>query len=165
MIQSLFFITLLVAFAILVTSLNNGSYNLLSRFLNAVNPPISTSIPFIDAVLSHDYDLAKSILLANSNAVNIVDSNGQNAMHIVAKKGHYKYPPGGIPLFLIQNGININAKDKAGSTPLEISLLSGWQKIAMLLLDNGANRLVVTDDIKQRITCPDCKRVVKQYNL
>ena len=35
----------------------------------------------------------------------------------------------------------------------------------MLLLESGADKSVVTESVKNRITCPDCKRVVKQYSL
>lgn len=94
-----------------------------------------------------------------------VDVDGNNAMHIIAKKGHYQFPPSEIPKTLIDGGLNINAKNKDNKTSLEISLLSGWQKISMLLLDNNADRSVVTKDVVSRLTCPDCKRVVKEYEL
>lgn len=47
---------------------------------------------------------------------------------------------------------------------LQVSLLSGWQNIAELLIKAGANTKNVAD-IKTRITCPDCKRLVAKYNL
>lgn len=86
-------------------------------------------------------------------------------MHIIATKGHYFFPPQDIPLALIKAGIDINAKNDEGRTPLEISLLKGWQRIAMLLLDSGADRTVVTNEVKSKITCPDCKKVVRDYDL
>ena len=48
---------------------------------------------------------------------------------------------------------------------LNYSALSAPQKISMLLLDNGADKTVVTDTVKNKITCPDCKRVVREYSL
>lgn len=39
--------------------------------------------------------------------------------------GHYQFPPQGIPKLLIDSGIDINAKNNDGQSPLEISLLSG----------------------------------------
>ena len=86
-------------------------------------------------------------------------------MHWIAEKGHYQYPPSGIPKLLVDSGLDLNARNPAGSTALEISLLKGWQKIAMLLLDSGADRTVVTESVKSRLTCPDCKKVVRDYRL
>ena len=127
---------------------------------------VETGIPIIDAVLTRNLDTVTAVLSRDPTSVNAkAEETGSNAMHIIAKQGHYKFPPEGIPKTLIDYKININEKNNDNKTALEISLLSGWQKIAMLLLDNGADRSVVTNDIKQRITCPDCKRVVKQYNL
>lgn len=128
----------------------------------------SSGVPLIDAIRSRDESLIRSILSKNPKDVNAVDpSTGQNAMHIIASRnqGHYKFPPEGIPKYLIDSGININAKDNTGKTALEISLLSGWQKISYLLLDAGADRSVVTAQTVAAITCPDCKRVVREYKL
>jgi len=125
----------------------------------------SLGIPIIDAVLSKNIELIKS-MDSNSDVINQVDpATGNNALHIIAKKGHYQYPPQEIPKLLIEKGIDINRKNLNDKTALEISLLSGWQKISMLLLDNGADRSVVTQDVVSKITCPDCKRVVREYNL
>jgi ankyrin repeat protein len=131
------------------------------------NTPAS-GVPLIDAVRSKDETAIRSILSQNPKNADAVDpSTGQNALHIIASRnqGHYKYPPDGIPKLLISSGIDINAKDKSGKTALEISLLSGWQKISYLLLDAGADRGVVTQDTVSAITCPDCKRVVREYKL
>ena len=104
-------------------------------------------------------------LLSQKADVNSADPKIGNAMHWIAEKGHHQYPPAGIPKLLIDSGLDVNAKNPAGSTALEISLQKGWQNIAMLLLDNGAERSVVNDAVKSRITCPDCKKVVRDYKL
>lgn len=127
--------------------------------------PDPTGVEIIDAVLNKDVSKIESILKQGSSALNKRDNQGRNALHLISKLGHYKYPPTEIPKKLIENGIDLNAKDGFGQTALEISLLSGWQKLAMLYLDNGADRSVVTSDVVQRITCPDCKRVVREYKL
>lgn len=59
------------------------------------------------------------------------DDEGNGALHIIAKVGHYKYPPSGIPKLLIDSGIDVNAKNSNGATALEISLLTGWQKVCV----------------------------------
>ena len=127
--------------------------------------PEETGVTFIDTILSKKLEESKAILARKPSAINDATSNGWNAMHFVSKLGHYKYPPNDIPKFLVDSKIDINAKNNEGKSPLVISLLSGWQKIAMLLLESGADRSCVTNEVKQKITCPDCKRVVREYNL
>ena len=90
-----------------------------------------TGVAIIDAVQSQSDDKVK-FLLSRGEAINsivneIEPATGNNAMHIIAKKGHYKFPPANIPKMLVEAGIDINAKNGKGETPLEISLLSGWQ--------------------------------------
>ena len=122
-----------------------------------------SDIPIIDAVNTKNTNLIK--ILISEGKVNEVDSNGNTAMHVIAKKGHYSYPPADIPKILIDGGIDINKKNNEQRTALEISLLSGWQKISYLLLDANADRSVVTKEVVDRVTCPDCKRVIREYKL
>jgi ankyrin repeat protein len=130
-----------------------------------------TGIAIIDAVKSRNMDTIEAVLAraAGNRAVAVNEKDpatGDNAMHYISRKGHYAFPPMKIPTYLIDvGGIDINATNADNQTALEIALLSGWQKIAMLLLDRGADRSVVTADVKSRIRCPDCKRVVKDNNL
>lgn len=122
-----------------------------------------TGVPIIDAVIDNNEQEIRKYLSASE--INKIDSKQNTAMHVIAKLGHYKYPPAAVPTLLIDSGININAKNGDGLTALEISLLSGWQKIAYLLLDRGADKSVVTQSTVSRITCPDCKKVVREYQL
>lgn len=48
--------------------------------------------------------------------------------------------------------------------PPQVSLLAGWQNISELLLKNGASTAGVAG-IKSALTCPDCKRLVAEYQL
>jgi hypothetical protein len=90
-----------------------------------------TGVAIIDAIETQNEDSVKSVLSnsgSNKSIINERDpATGNNAMHIIAKKGHYKYPPANIPKTLVAGGIDINAKNLKGESPLEISLLSGWQ--------------------------------------
>jgi len=134
----------------------------------AGGPAEPTGSAAIDAVIAKEPATLKAILVRNKKAADETDSDGNTALHIIAKRGHYQYPPepeGSIPKILIEAGANLNLKNKANRTSLEIALLSGWQRIAYLLLEKGADRSVVTDEVKSKITCPDCKRVVKEYSL
>jgi ankyrin repeat protein len=120
--------------------------------------------PVIAAIQDRDESKVRS-LVSSGIDVNGFDPELGNGMHWIAEKGHYQYPPSGIPKLLVDSGLDLNAKNPAGSTALEISLLKGWQKIAMLLLDSGADRAVVTESVKSRLTCPDCKKVVRDNRL
>ena len=127
-------------------------------------PSVFSSNPILAAVQDRNEAKLRS-LLEQGTSVNGFDPAIGNSMHWIAEKGHYQYPPTGIPKTLVDAGIDLNARNPSGATALETSLLRGWQKIAMLLLDRGADRTVVTDSVKSRITCPDCKKVVRDYGL
>jgi ankyrin repeat protein len=62
---------------------------------------------------------------------------GNGPLHVIARIGHYKYPPAGIPKLLIDSGVDVNAKNHNGATALDISLLSGWQKVYIALPSFG----------------------------
>nr|XP_016467944.1 PREDICTED: potassium channel SKOR-like [Nicotiana tabacum] len=54
-------------------------------------------------------------------------------MHLAASKGH-----GDIAVFLIQRGVEINARDKFGSTALLEAVKNGHDHVASLLMEAGA---------------------------
>lgn len=137
-----------------------------SNLSNLFGSDAPSGIRIIDAIKKKDQAEITAVIAQGAASVNEKDpATGNTAMHVIAKKGHYEFPPASIPASLIDGGIDINAKNNDKQTALEISLLSGWQKISMLLLDRGADRSVVTQEVKSRITCPDCKRVVQTYKL
>jgi ankyrin repeat protein len=45
---------------------------------------------------------------------------GDTPLLYIAREGHYKYPPAEIPALLIQSGANMEAKDSAGRTALQV---------------------------------------------
>ena len=85
----------------------------------------------LDAVRSFDMKRIEQLSKKPEWKISLTetDAEGNGPLHIIARVGHYKYPPAGIPKFLIESGININARNYSGVTALEISLLSGWQKV------------------------------------
>ena len=127
-----------------------------------------TQLDLIDLVKKKDLMGIRALLERGPGAevLNETDgASGNTALHLIAMQGHYKWPPKGIPTLLLDHGIDVDKKNGLGQTPLVISLLRGWQKIATLLLDRGADRTAVTAAVKHRITCPDCSRVVRKYGL
>ena len=96
-----------------------------------------TGIAIIDAIQSQKEESVTFVIArAGSSLAAVVNekdpTSGNNAMHIIAKKGHYKFPPAAIPTKLVESGIDVNAKNGKGETALEISLLSGWQVANMI---------------------------------
>lgn len=92
----------------------------------------SVTLNLIDAVKSRDEKRVKD-LIDGKTSLSETDIAGNGALHIIAKEGHYKFPPTGIPKLLIDSGIDVNMKNGNGATALEISLLSGWQKVLFII--------------------------------
>lgn len=90
----------------------------------------------INAVRSNNKTLLQDILSKDDGkaVMNELDSNGTGVIHMIAKDGHYKYPPNDIPKLLIDSGLDVNKVDAKGNTALQISLLSGWQKVRSFYL-------------------------------
>lgn len=146
-----------------VVGVISGIVSTIYKVSGAFNPLEAGLSPLWTAIKRCDFDGVK--LAINNNAdLNEVNADGETPLTFIAKEGHYKYPPSEIPEALIQAGANIEAKDRNGNTPLEISLLSGWQNIAELMLKHEAKTGGVAS-ISTRVTCPVCKRMIAVYNL
>lgn len=129
----------------------------------AMTPPEPGLSPLWQAIKRVDSGGVDAAVAAKAD-LNERDANGDTALLYIARAGHYKYPPADIPTKLIRGGADVEAKDRKGLTALQISLLSGWQNISEVLIKNGASTAGVPE-IKARLTCPDCKRLVAKYNL
>ncbi|GIL74417.1 hypothetical protein Vretimale_2058 [Volvox reticuliferus] len=128
-----------------------------------MSQPETGQSPLWSSLKKLDLSGVNAALRAGANP-NERDAAGDTPLLMIARAGHYKYPPGEIPAALVKAGADMEAKDSNGLTALQVSLLSGWQNIAELLIKSGASTAGVTT-IKGRLTCPDCKRLVTQYNL
>ena len=132
---------------------NPRSMNNMSRrdLWNPFSGPEITGVDIIDAVATRNQETVKALLQKETKEnINKRDKEGNNALHIIAKQGHYKVPPesnDSIPNMVINAGMDMNAKNGIMRTPLEIALLSGWQRIAILLLDRGANMEAVENEV------------------
>lgn len=95
----------------------------------------SSGESLLEAVKNFDRNRIKELVTMSgaSSSMAETDSMGNGPLHIIARIGHYKYPPAGIPKLLIESGIDVNAKNHNGATALDISLLSGWQKVPIVL--------------------------------
>ncbi|KAG1672358.1 hypothetical protein FOA52_010976 [Chlamydomonas sp. UWO 241] len=142
-----------------ITGLVSGIYKATGG-MAAVDP--STS-PLWTAIMKLDLGGVKAAISTGGN-LNETNANGDTPLLYIARQGHYKYPPADIPRALCVGGANKEAVDKQGMTALQVSLIAGWQNISYELINQGASTASVPA-IKGRLTCPDCKRLVAEYNL
>ncbi|XP_049393725.1 potassium channel SKOR-like [Solanum stenotomum] len=83
---------------------------------------------------AHDGDLYRLSRLIGAGAEpNRTDYDGRSSLHLAASKGH-----GDITVFLIQRGVDINARDKFCYTPLLEAVKNGHDHVASLLVEAGA---------------------------
>ena len=132
---------ILLALMIAITSRSAAAYSIRRPMLRNAQTArqfwpfdkeiVPTGVKIIDAIQTQSEESVKSVLTATGFSKSMINDRepetGNNAMHIIAKRGHYKFPPAQIPKMLVDGGIDIDAKNAKGETPLEISLLSGWQ--------------------------------------
>lgn len=137
----------------------SGIYKATAAF-QQVDPSLP---PLWQAVSKLDKSGVEAAIRAGAD-VNARNPSGDTPLLLIAREGHYKYPPSEIPLALIQAGADLEAKDGQGRTALQVALLSGWQNIAELLIKSKAQTNGVAA-IKGSVTCPDCKRIIAQYSL
>ena len=52
-----------------------------------------TGVEIIDGIQTKDLNVITQIIAKGREYVNAKDNAGNNAMHIIAKQGHYKFPP------------------------------------------------------------------------
>ncbi|KXZ54040.1 hypothetical protein GPECTOR_5g15 [Gonium pectorale] len=132
-----------------------------SALFSATEPGLS---PLWTGLRKLDLGAVSAALRSGADPNEREPGSGDTPLLMIARAGHYKYPPAEIPAALVKAGADMEVKDKSGLTALQVSLLSGWQNIAELLINSGASTSGVAA-IKGRLTCPDCKRIVAQYNL
>ncbi|XP_075112151.1 potassium channel SKOR-like isoform X2 [Nicotiana tabacum] len=83
---------------------------------------------------AHDGDLYRLSRIIGAGAdPSRTDYDGRSPLHLAASKGH-----GDITVFLIQRGVEINARDKFGSTALLEAVKNGHDQVASLLMEAGA---------------------------
>lgn len=81
--------------------------------------------------VKQDVELVKKILNENPNLINEKDELGFSVAHFVAGSKSKE-----IVEFVLSKNININVKNKYGSTPLHIAV---YPEIAQILINNGAD--------------------------
>ena len=93
------------------------------------------------AVYEDNVDMVKFLLDHDANIEEITNDNGSTALHLAAHKGYQ------LPMkVLLENGANVNAKDKSGKTPLHEAASSGNKAEAQLLIQYGADVKAVSEN-------------------
>ncbi|XP_063906156.1 ankyrin-3-like [Zophobas morio] len=99
-------------------------------------------IPLARACETGDYEITK-ILLECGASVNVLDIDNMNMLHYVSKLR--KRNPDILKLF-VQIGIEVNAQDKNGVTPLQLACGHGIYENAKMLLECSASINIVDKD-------------------
>ena len=73
---------------------------------------------------------------AKSDAENV---HGQIPLHLVSQRQAYRDENANVTRLLLQQGIDVNARDKQQATPLHCASSYGFFKISLALLDHGAD--------------------------
>jgi ankyrin repeat protein len=112
--------------------------------VNAQNENLFT--PFHSAAFNGMVEIARVLLThgANASAENVWE---ETALHLVSRGEYDAQEDGvGISRLLLEHGVDIHARNKNYVTALSFAAWNGRFEIARLLLENGANPKVETDD-------------------
>ena len=131
--------------------INNDPY---SRFRNndnvlssKINIDKSISIDFFSIVLSGDITKLDEFVTNNLININLLNSDGINALHIILKSDLSEINKLNVIKYLISKKIYIENKNKLGETPLHIATKNNLKSIIIELINNNAN-IQSTDSLK-----------------
>jgi len=107
-----------------------------------------------EAVVADNVDLVKQLISQGADVNKPFGSLNLTPLHCTVI--HPSGPPINkavegksvdIALLLIKRGANVNAKSKNGSTPLHLASYYGFKNLAEVLIQNGADVKIKTDDL------------------
>ncbi|KAN0141605.1 Ankyrin repeat-containing domain protein [Lactarius tabidus] len=78
------------------------------------------------------------ILLDHDAKANVENSRGQTPLHVVSQSECFSRENSNVARLLLELGLDVNARDKDGDTPLHFACFHGNFKTALVLLDHGA---------------------------
>ena len=82
-----------------------------------------------------DLEVLKWIIEENNNDIKILGDNDKSLLHLAIEKKWEKDTVN----YLIEKGVDVNAKDKNGSTPLHYAAKMANLKVVKLLIEHGAD--------------------------
>ncbi|XP_047134098.1 uncharacterized protein LOC100209684 isoform X1 [Hydra vulgaris] len=93
-----------------------------------------------------DLDFVQSLIDSGCD-INCRDEYGQTILHAIVRDWHPD-----VALFAIHNNIDVNVQDKYGRSPLHLAAALNCKEMAKVLLDNGADIELLTENEKQSPT-------------
>lgn len=90
---------------------------------------------FTDAVFIGNIKQLTQILKQHPEYANVLDSNGDSALHIISERGDSKM----LEYLLETKLFNVNIINSRGLTPLALAVETGNESCVNILLNNGAN--------------------------
>lgn len=96
--------------------------------------------PLLEYALRKGYEKVAEVLILNGAKVNIVDTDGDTALHCAVARGYFE-----IVTILIAKGAEVNAVNKKRQSPLSVATQNGNLELVKTLIAKGANVNVVDD--------------------
>ena len=93
-----------------------------------------TYTPLMSAVKNGTIEEVKKVLKEKPESLNALQLNGSNALMLAIARKKMD-----IVKLLIEHGVEMNLKNRLGTTPLSLALESGDDKLLSLMLDKGLN--------------------------
>lgn len=125
---------------------NNGRGDATSFLLqNGADPEIEDrygNTPLL-ATTAHKKLHAITLLLDAQANINHINNQEQNCLHLIVRAKSEKHKSLTIAKLLIERGININAQDENGDTPLHYAATKNYTNMIKLLLYHNANKHAV----------------------
>ncbi len=114
-------------------AVNQGDKHIIQSLVSH-GASVGNRIDLLHQVIDRGHENIAELLIKAANP-NIKYSNdmGNTLLHLAAEKNYQ-----GITRLLIEKGVNVNAKNKYGQSPLDLAILSGRAKTVQLLIDEKA---------------------------
>ncbi|MGI5071240.1 ankyrin repeat domain-containing protein [Treponema pectinovorum] len=126
----------------------SANINIINLIRQAGGSPLSRDSygdsPF-SLVLRYDENILKAVLGSNKD---IVDSDGNTPIHIAVER---RVTPAQLTM-LLSMGYPVSQRNGKGMTPLNMAVSSNQKKLALTLLEKGANPFVATVDGDSALT-------------
>ena len=94
---------------------------------------------------------------------NQFNQTGNAPLHVITSKSFRNPNTFPIIISLIKAKADVNLKNQAGLTPIQVALQSGWQDTVAFLLESCGAKFDEATRSATNVRCPDCKRVLASY--